>query len=83
MNGRRAFLLGLMAALVVGTDTGAEAKRSRRRRSRGRAKGWSGFSSGRGTTGDGSCPCNGGDVCVGPRGGRYCITSGGNKRYGV
>lgn len=31
----------------------------------------------------GSCPCRGGNVCIGPRGGRYCITSGGNKRYGV
>jgi hypothetical protein len=30
-----------------------------------------------------SCPCSGGHVCIGPRGGRYCITSGGNKRYGV
>jgi len=29
------------------------------------------------------CPCSGSRVCVGPRGGRYCITSGGNKRYGV
>ena len=29
------------------------------------------------------CPCGGGKVCVGPRGGRYCITSGGSKRYGV
>jgi hypothetical protein len=29
------------------------------------------------------CPCGSGRVCVGPRGGRYCITSGGNKRYGV
>ena len=29
------------------------------------------------------CPCSGNRVCVGPRGGRYCITSGGNKRYGV
>lgn len=32
---------------------------------------------------DGSCPCSGERVCIGPRGGRYCITSGGNKRYGV
>lgn len=24
-----------------------------------------------------------GNVCIGPRGGRYCITSGGNKRYGI
>ncbi|WP_323161539.1 SH3 domain-containing protein [Pseudomonas fluorescens] len=30
-----------------------------------------------------SCPCSSGTVCIGPRGGRYCITSGGNKRYGV
>jgi len=29
------------------------------------------------------CPCSGSHVCIGPRGGRYCITSGGNKRYGV
>lgn len=32
---------------------------------------------------DAACPCSGGRVCIGPRGGRYCITSGGNKRYGV
>ena len=31
----------------------------------------------------GGCSCGGRHVCVGPRGGRYCITSGGNKRYGV
>lgn len=30
----------------------------------------------------GNCPCGSGRVCIGPRGGRYCITSGGNKRYG-
>ncbi|MEJ5279803.1 SH3 domain-containing protein [Pseudomonas sp. MYb541] len=30
-----------------------------------------------------SCLCSSGNVCIGPRGGRYCITSGGNKRYGV
>lgn len=29
------------------------------------------------------CPCSGSQVCIGPRGGRYCITGGGNKRYGV
>lgn len=28
-----------------------------------------------------SCPCGSGSICTGPRGGRYCITSGGNKRY--
>ena len=30
-----------------------------------------------------SCPCGSGDLFIGPRGGRYCITSGGNKRYGM
>ena len=30
-----------------------------------------------------SCPCSSESVCIGPRGGRYCITSGGNKRYGI
>lgn len=39
-------------------------------------------SSGGGYSGSG-CPCSGSQVCIGPRGGRYCITSGGNKRYGV
>ena len=29
----------------------------------------------------GICPCSGYNICIGPRGGRYCITSGGNKRY--
>jgi endonuclease YncB( thermonuclease family) len=29
-----------------------------------------------------SCSCASHQVCTGPRGGRYCITSGGNKRYG-
>ena len=33
--------------------------------------------------GGGSCPCSGSNICVGPRGGRYCITNGGSKRYGV
>ncbi|WP_455233256.1 hypothetical protein [Geopseudomonas aromaticivorans] len=31
----------------------------------------------------GRCSCAGGNVCYGPRGGRFCITSGGNKRYGI
>ena len=37
----------------------------------------------RGSLSPGSCPCGSGNVCIGPRGGRYCITSGGNKRYGL
>lgn len=30
---------------------------------------------------DPDCGCGGGNFCYGPRGGHYCITSGGNKRY--
>lgn len=29
------------------------------------------------------CSCATRSVCYGPRGGRFCITSGGNKRYGI
>ncbi|RVU03982.1 hypothetical protein EOE18_13720 [Novosphingobium umbonatum] len=56
---------------------------SHHRTKRHHARGARGAYSSRGESSDGSCPCNGGNVCVGPRGGRYCITSGGNKRYGV
>lgn len=50
--------------------------------SNGKSK--SSSSSRRGSTFDsGRCPCSGPNICIGPRGGRYCITSGGNKRYGV
>lgn len=28
-----------------------------------------------------SCPCSGTKACVGPRGGHYCITPSGTKRY--
>lgn len=27
------------------------------------------------------CQCDGGNYCVGPRGGIYCLTPGGNKSY--
>ena len=30
---------------------------------------------------DSDCLCSDYKICYGPRGGRYCITSGGNKRY--
>lgn len=63
----------MLIALIVTTPADAARKK--------RVRGFNAYSS-RGTTA-GACPCNGGDVCVGPRGGRYCITSGGNKRYGV
>lgn len=28
-----------------------------------------------------ACPCSSARNCTGPRGGRYCVTSGGNRRY--
>jgi hypothetical protein len=31
--------------------------------------------------GAGSCPCSSGNLCTGPRGGRYCLTPAGNKSY--
>lgn len=30
---------------------------------------------------DVDCLCSNDSICIGPRGGHYCITSGGNKRY--
>ena len=61
--------------------SGSSAKKTKRKSTRARSSkrrsSGSGFYSGSG------CPCSGGTVCIGPRGGRYCITSGGNKRYGV
>lgn len=75
---RRQVLAGIALALACGLPVGSEAKPRRRR-----IKGVSGGASARDTTDDGKCPCNGGKVCVGSRGGRYCITSNGRKRYGV
>ena len=34
-----------------------------------------------GRTSDGGCLCFDGAVCIGPRGGKYCITQAGTKRY--
>lgn len=28
-----------------------------------------------------ACPCGGGSLCTGPRGGQYCVTASGNKSY--
>lgn len=81
--GRRLFAAGLFAACLGVVSEPAEAKgRSRRSRARRGRSSTPSFLIERGTTG-GECPCNGGKVCVGPRGGRYCITRSGNKRYGV
>lgn len=58
-------------------SSGRKARASKRRRSSRSRRGGGGAYFGSG------CPCSGSQVCIGPRGGRYCITSGGNKRYGV
>lgn len=31
--------------------------------------------------GNSACPCGSGNLCTGPRGGRYCLTPSGNKSY--
>lgn len=54
-----------------------KARKAKRSSRRSTASSWRSISS------SGSCPCSSGRICIGPRGGRYCITSGGNKRYGV
>lgn len=60
---------------------GSNTKKTKRKSTRSRPS--KRRSSGSGFYGGSGCPCSGGTVCIGPRGGRYCITSGGNKRYGV
>jgi len=70
-----------LSMLAVGTVP-SDARRSSTYKNRKHSAHARIFVPSRGTT-SGECPCNGGNVCVGPRGGRYCITSSGNKRYGV
>ena len=87
-NQSRAPILGTSQAQIwTGTGTTTKRTRSSTRKST-RSKRSSGGSRGYRLRGggeyqSGSCPCSGSNVCIGPRGGRYCITSGGNKRYGV
>ena len=80
---------GTNQALGIAAMSGASTYSARRAVSHhARSTGRSGRSSRRSKRNYGydygrGCPCSGGTVCIGPRGGRYCITSGGNKRYGV
>ena len=62
--------IGATKPVSLASSVPKKAARKKKRRSGGGASG-------------GYCPCGSGMVCTGPRGGRYCITSGGNKRYGV
>lgn len=73
-----------VAAAGTGYVAAKAAKTSRKRgpsRRRSASRGRRGSSGGGYSAG--GCPCSGSQICIGPRGGRYCITSGGNKRYGV
>lgn len=77
------FVIGaLMGAAIVEQ---ADAKRSRSSYSKRtkRYRGMGAVSFPRSEASDGDCSCRAHNVCYGPRGGRYCLTSGGNKRYGV
>lgn len=81
---RRLWLASMVALVVVGLPDTGESKGKKRASGKRRSRRRGSTSSGTcGTAESGDCPCNGGRVCVGPRGGRYCITRGGNKRYGV
>jgi hypothetical protein len=62
------------ARLKVKSSAGRKTRPARKSRSFGKQRSYN--------TGS-ACPCSGSRICIGPRGGRYCITSGGNKRYGV
>lgn len=67
---------GILRRHHGGRRAGAGPSRARRASLAARSRRGGAYSYG------GSCPCGTGRICVGPRGGRYCITSGGNKEYG-
>lgn len=92
---RIVMIAGLMLAMTASTalaenlqtlpfnaSDGVQLEQVSKKRKAKRVRGFSGgISKQRRETDNGSCPCSGSKICVGPRGGTYCITSGGNKRY--
>lgn len=74
--------VGRQSFYSAGRSSSSKAEYSSRKRSKKARKSRTGRKTRYYDAGSG-CPCSGGRVCIGPRGGRYCITSGGNKRYGV
>lgn len=78
-----------VTAAGVGAAYGTQVHSAKKRRLRALSRSHSttrarrSYDRGGGSYDSSGCPCSGGQVCIGPRGGRYCITSGGNKRYGV
>ncbi len=53
---------------------------SKSKLSHGRSS-YGGSSSSSSSNSSSECPCSGSNNCVGPRGGTYCITPSGNKKY--
>lgn len=85
---RRGLFTALVAAALM--PAVAQARGGGGRRSSGSSSRSSGRSSrrssgaGYGSAGgysDGDCACGSGNICTGPRGGRYCLTASGNKNY--
>lgn len=77
---RRALLVGAALSLWMADEAAA---RKRGKRYRYKAAGAGASKERSPADAGGSCSCSGSRVCIGPRGRRYCITSGGKKRYGV
>jgi hypothetical protein len=75
----KATVVDLKPTLALAGEAHLDLVASKKKR---RARGFSGgITKHRTETENGSCNCTSSKVCVGPRGGRYCITSGGKKRY--
>lgn len=72
----------LMGAIVVNQADAKQTRSSYSKRTK-RYRGSGVISLLRSVGSDGECSCQAHKICYGPRGGRYCLTSGGNKRYGV
>ena len=78
---RQAIILGLALAVALTGPADAVGRKKRHRSHATHVVGFGTPSKHRTETNSSSCGCSGRNYCVGPRGGHYCITSGGNKRY--
>lgn len=83
---RRGLFGALLAAALLPLESEARGRRGGGgRRSSGRSSRRSTSSgAGYGASGgysNGDCACGTGNICTGPRGGRYCMTASGNKNY--
>lgn len=83
---RRALFGALLAATLVPMAAQARGGGKGGGRGGGGSRGRGGYAGsgagGRGSANaDDDCACGTGNICTGPRGGRYCTTGSGNKRY--